>query len=108
MFMVCHVMSLYEYNCQFLNGYHSSFYKQVLECWYELKGKSSCKTVHDIRSQYIWLNIHILVDGKPLFMKRMYNHSILRINDILDDNGYFLKYKDLCEKCSCNLDFKRC
>ena len=89
---MCHV----NYDVKFLKNYHSPFYSQVLQAWYDLQQLTCCTDPCDIRSQMIWLNNSILVDKQPLFVRSLYDKGLRYINDILDESGRFLQFYKRC------------
>ena len=54
--------------------------------------------MQDIRTQVLWYNKDILIDGKPCFKRNLYNHSLVYINDVIDANGRFLCIGDINRK----------
>ncbi len=97
-------MCMFNYNIKYLEDYKSSFYAQILKYWYELQVKT-VKTVKDIRTQSIWYNINITINGNPIFNRQLYNRSLVYINDIIDENGRFLSLDDVKQKFDTNMCF---
>ena len=65
---------MFNFDVKYLHDYNSSFYKQVLNCWFNLKDTCDDLKANGIREQYIWFNKDIVVDGKPLLVKKMYDN----------------------------------
>ena len=57
-----------------------------------------------ILQQYLWLNSHIHVGGKPAINKKLYDTGIHRIIDIVQD-GEFMSYQDLIQCYSNDIHF---
>ena len=91
-----------RFDMSYLINYKSDFYKQVLNAWYQLKD-FKCVNASDVRREFIWLNKNIIVENKPLFIKRMYQNCICTINDILDNEGNFLPLEYLTLKFNVNI-----
>ena len=50
-------------------------------------------------------NKDILVDGKPIFLSEWFKKGILSINDLLNESGNFLTFREFCDKYSCESNF---
>ena len=67
------------------------FYQQLIGFW----GKGSRKeplNALEIVNQVIWNNSFLLKQGSSLFYPSLYNKGILKVNDLLDDFGHFMKW----------------
>ena len=71
------------------------FYREVLHAWFCLKKEP--KTVQDIQRTVIWKNKFIKIGNKSLFHRKLYESGLVFINDILDQNGFFISYDALVE-----------
>lgn len=77
-------------------GNVSTFLKEAIQCWL-------CFQFHppesrdEILQQIIWFNSNILVEGKPIFWNKVFDHGILFINDIVDEDGKLMKYSQFIE-----------
>ena len=78
-----------NFDVKYLYNYKSSFYKQILEHWFELKNAMLCVKPEIIRAQVICYNVNIQVDGKPILNNAVYR-SVKYIQDIVDKEGNFL------------------
>ena len=87
---------------KFLDTYHSTFYRQVLDSWYSLQD-IPCKKGSDVMKQFLWFNKNIVVDCKPIFIEAMYKKSIKYINDLLSEEGQFLQLNTLNDTFGTNL-----
>ncbi len=96
-------MCFFNYDVKYLENYKSSFYKQLLEYWYELQQMRSVKTIKDVRSQSMWFNKDIIVGGRPVFDKTLYNQSLRYINDIINERGIFLSIEEIRIKYGINM-----
>ncbi len=97
-------MCRFNYDITYLQEYKSKFYKQVLDCWYKATNISNISTATKIREQFLWFNKNIVVDNKPLYIKTLYEKSLLRVNDILDEYGKFIDINELNRKYVCDID----
>jgi len=50
-------------------------------------------------------NKDILVDGKPIFLSEWFKKGILSINDLLNESGNFLTFREFWDKYSCESNF---
>ena len=78
-----------------------NFYRTILKTWYSIKDKTE-NHVLDIPSQPLWFNKQITVDNKIMFKQTWYNHGILYIQDLLNNNGEFLSHSDVLEQLKIN------
>jgi exonuclease III len=69
-----------------------NFYRQILYAWYEMNPQPI--SIMDIRREILWYNKNIKVGGESLFEKQLYVQGIVSVNDLLNDNGQFMSYKD--------------
>ena len=75
-----------NFNPDFLPGDMPGFYEQLFRYWFTFHSYLPTKS-EEIRSQMIWFNRYILVDGTPIFDKKAYDKGLKYINDLLDDEG---------------------
>ena len=45
----------------------------------------------DIVNQIIWNNKRILIQDKSIFIKHLIDHEIIKIGDLISDNGRFIE-----------------
>ena len=64
------------------------FYRAVLSSWQEVRDSFSEDI--DITEEIIWNNKAILVNSKPIFFHSWYNAGVIKINDLLNNNGHSL------------------
>ena len=58
--------------------------------------KASIRSEISLRyEEVIWNNRKILINGKPVFYKSWSNQNIIRIQDLLQEDGKFLSFKNL-------------
>ena len=48
--------------------------------------------------EIIWNNRKILINGKSVFYKRWFDHNIIRIQDLYQEDDKFLSFKRFCDK----------
>jgi len=78
----------YKNDVQFLDKTLPCFYMQVFKHWYELYSTSP-ETENDILNEKIWLNKYILIEGRPILYKKWENSGIIKLNDIINQEGKF-------------------
>ena len=78
-----------NFDMQYLPNYPSCFYREVFNCWYNLRS-SNCNSSNDVMKQIIWFNKNLLVESRPIYIEKLYNKSVKYVNDLLDENGNFL------------------
>ena len=82
----------------------NSFWKDVLGSW----AKYNFIIPHDantISQQVIWFNSHLRIANKPFFFKKAFQNGVIRIKDILNENGAFLAYDDFVANFGNSLNF---
>ena len=50
------------------------------------------------REEVIWNNRNILINGKPVFYKSWFDQDVIRIQDLLQEDGKFLPFKNFCHQ----------
>ena len=71
--------------------YLPNFYKECLDAWSVLNTTAKVTSYDDIVNQIIWNNKHILIQDKSIFIKHLVDHEIVKIGDLISDNGRFIK-----------------
>lgn len=92
-----------NFDVDLLRNFKCCFYKQILECWYELYSKSPTNVI-EVRSQRLWLNKFICVNNKPLYNKVMLEKSLKYVNDIFDNTGTYISLNQLNGKFNIEMD----
>ena len=64
------------------------FYRKVLKQWQSSKHAFWNDTPP--HKEIIWNNRNIMIESKPLFYKCWFENNIIRVEDLLDNNGNFL------------------
>ena len=77
-------------------GNLNPFWQSVLKSWHSLP-KEPATDCNSILRETIWYNSRILVNGKAVFYKQWYDSGIWYINDLVNENGKFLSYKEFLE-----------
>ena len=93
----------YKNDTQFLDTRLPAFYSEILECWYEIYSVSP-KSVNDILNEIIWLNKYILREHKPIWYKHWERQGIVKIKDIVDNNGNFKNTTELENESGIQID----
>ena len=73
------------------NSILSSFYQQLIGFWEKVSRKEPLNAL-EIVNQVIWNNIFLLKQGNSLFYPSLYTKGILKVNNLLDDFGHFMKW----------------
>ena len=81
----------------------SSFYKQILQYWFEAYSKAP-STIKDVLSAPLWFNNLIQIGQKLVFYKSWSENGINILKDILNDDGVILSRNDLEIKFNINID----
>ena len=76
----------YKQDIKYINNYLPSFYKQIIEDWFNIYSEQPI-TAKEIITERLWLNKFILIDHKPCHYKDWQKCGIETINDILTRNG---------------------
>ena len=78
------------------------FLLTLLKYWQEYNhGKFSENS--DIQNIIIWNNSHILIGGKPIFYKPLFQAQIISIKHLLNENNTFLLFDELKQKASISI-----
>ena len=71
----------------------NSFWKDVLKSWcvynFHIPG-----TAEEVKSQSLWLNSHIRIEGYPFYLGKALTGNLLRLSQIIE-NGHFIGYREL-------------
>ncbi|XP_043218190.1 uncharacterized protein LOC122379777 [Amphibalanus amphitrite] len=74
-----------------------TFYKEMFMWFKRLCPVPEPKTGQAVRKQIIWHNRAIMVNRQTISCKKMFEHDILIIDDIVDSEGVILSYELLME-----------
>ena len=72
------------------------FYSDILKYWQNTRFAFQKNT--SPRNEIIWNNHNIIIDGKAPFYKSWLEKNILRVEDLLDNNGNFLSFNLFSKK----------
>ena len=72
------------------------FYNQCLSD-FALVQKFSPSTIEEVLLQPIWNNVNILKNGKSIFDQKLYNLGLVRLVDIISEEGKLLTYDKMKE-----------
>ena len=73
------------------------FYHTLLKYWQEYNHDKFTEN-SDIQNKIIWNNCRILVEGKPIFYKPLFQAQITSIKHLLNENNTFLSFDELNQK----------
>ncbi len=78
------------------------FYKEILTSWYSLKRNPCAKS--EILDEVLWYNKDIIVDNSMIFYPKMYDKNIIRLKDIIKENGQFMNILELKQQYNIQLN----
>ena len=76
--------------------YLPDFYEECLDAWSDV-GTTSVVSYDDVVNQTIWNNKFILIENKSCYIKHLAVHGIVKIGDLISDNGRFLESEKLLQ-----------
>ena len=80
------------------------FYEDIHNNWSQLN-EMRTPHVNLIRNQVLWNNRYITSERDPIFWKSWMQHGILKVNDIIDNNGDFLSHEALSQNYGLHCNF---
>ena len=80
------------------------FYHTLLKYWQEYNHDKFTEN-SDIQNKIIWNNCRILVGGKLIFYKPLFQAQITSIKHLLNENDTFLSFDELNQKLNINIPF---
>ena len=91
-------------NCmqRLMGTFYDFFLLRRIHSHVNLQEESS---IADIQNIIIWNNSRILIGGKPIFYKPLFQTQIISIKHLLDENNTFLSFDELKQKASINIPF---
>ena len=72
------------------------FYHEVLKHWQS--SKQAFQNNKSLQNEIIWNNRNIKIEGKTPFYKNWFEKNILRIKNLLQNDGSFLSFEQFSEK----------
>jgi len=84
----------FNFDSRKLPIYLPDSYKECLDAWSAVS-TSSVVTYDDVVNQTIWNNKFILIENKSCYIKHLAVHGIVKIENLISDNGKFLKSEKL-------------
>ena len=76
--------------------YLPDFYKECLDAW-SYVSTTSVVSYDDVVNQTIWNNKFILIENKSCYVKHLAVNGIVKIEDLMSDNGKFLESEKLLQ-----------
>ena len=74
-----------------------SFWTVALKAWCEYN-YVACVQAKEINMQYLWLNLHIRQEGKPMCNAGFVQAGVLQVRELFNDNHKLRSYEELQEK----------
>ena len=91
-----HFLTICNYDIDTLQvGNLPPFYVEVLKQWQITKDFKRSETTL-AREEVIWNNRKILIDGNSVFYKSWFDQNVIRVQDLLQEDGKFLSFKTFC------------
>ena len=93
-----HFLTICNYDIDTLQvGNLPPFYVEVLKQWQMTKDfkRSETTLAHE---EVIWNNRKILIDGNSVFYKSWFDQNVIRVQDLLQEDGKFLSFKNFCDQ----------
>ena len=91
-----HFLTICNYDIDTLQvGNLPPFYVEVLKQWQMTKDFKRSETTL-AREEVIWNNRKILIDGNSVFYKSWFDQNVIRVQDLLQEEGKFLSFKNFC------------
>ena len=87
-----------------VSSHFNPFWRDIFLNWSTLYGGST-DTVEGILAQSIWLNNHLKMNNRPMFMKKWIHADVFFVNDLLDGSGEFMSYEVFKNKYNFNVNF---
>ena len=78
------------------------FYRTLLKYWQEYNHDKFSEN-SDIQNIIIWNNSRILIGGKPIFYKPLFQAQIISNKHLLNKNNTFLSFDELKQKANINI-----
>ena len=78
------------------------FYKTIIESFRELKTLYGYDQLKDL---VLFNNKDILVGGRPVYLHEWFKRGVVLVNDLLNENGTFLTFKEFSDKYRCQTNF---
>ena len=95
---------IYKYDKNFLDEQIPFYYRQLLECWYELHSTPP-KNTDEILEEHLYNNKFILVGGEPVKPDvGPHVNKLKRIKDLVDKDGNFINATELKNKNNVTID----
>ena len=78
----------FKYEPSFLPPSLPGYYRQCFLAWHELNQETESEfTAKNIKNQFLWFNRYLICKGEPLENKEWYEHGIMYVKDILQENN---------------------
>ena len=93
-----HFLTNFNYDINTLQvGNLPPFYVDVLKKW-QMTKDSKRSEISLTYEEVIWNKRKILISGEPVFYKGWFDQNIIRIQDLRQEDGKFLSFKNFCYK----------
>ncbi len=91
------IMDIFSTRCNYnFDRYHlPEFYRQLLQDWNNFRTFYPPTNKHEIINEYLWMNDHITVGKKPMFLLKFHRAGIKQIKHLVTENGEFRTLDDL-------------
>ena len=81
------------------------FICDVLRGWAEVNYKTTTTltSTNEVKSQCLWFNSHIRVQGEPIFNDKIVSKSIIFVKDLMKNEKYFYTHREICRYYDCDI-----
>lgn len=77
----------------------STFYHNIITSWKLLRNCMNEISLNpSIFTECLWFNNYIYIENKPIFFSEWYEHGIMFLEDIVNNNGTFLTLDEFYER----------
>ena len=83
------------------------FYKSIHDNWSEISTIDKLNSIL-LRNQVIWDNRYITINRQPIFWKKWYEKGIIKLNDILNENGNIMNTDEILSTYGFQSNFLNC
>ena len=89
-----------------IEGHINLFWKDVAKHYRTLSNKCKSENMTEILSEYVFGNVHILRDNKPIICNQLSDQGVFRIGDLINNEHRLMTYREfLTEYQSININF---
>ena len=80
----------------------SPFWRDIVFTWSSVTYEIAMESQNHLKEQILWFNSHIRVENLPIFNSKWYQKGIIKIEDILNQDGKFMEFREFQGKYGIN------